>query len=127
SLLYLNQTTPTASGASFTLGGNNARLSAEGGNTATLGAATPQTVTVTVNPGAFGNAFLSTNILGNNPATVLLNQGTIQFDPAAANATLTINPTGGSSFQNAGILAVGGTNTINLSAPFNNTGTLAVS
>jgi hypothetical protein len=72
-------------------------------------------------------ATLTTNQLGASAATVLLNQGTIQFDPAAANAILSIAAAGGGQFQNAGVVSVGGTNTINLTAPFGNTGTLAVS
>jgi hypothetical protein len=125
SAVYLNQTAATSSGLSFVLARNNI-LSAEGGNVATLGAATAQTVTVSVNPGAFQSTTLATNQLGANAATVLLNQGTIQFDSASANATLNITPGGGGQFQNAGIVSVFGTNTINLTGPFKNTGQFAV-
>ncbi|HEY1381044.1 MAG TPA: hypothetical protein VGF55_29870, partial [Gemmataceae bacterium] len=123
--VHLNQVT-TASGASFVLG-NNAFLTAEGGGAATLGATTLDVVTVTVNPGAFQAANIRTNLLGAAAGTVLVNRGTIRFDPAATNATLNITPFGGGAFRNEGVVAVGGSNTVNLTGPFQNAGTLAIS
>src|SRR5439155_11548612 len=86
SVVYLNQTAATTPGLTFVLG-RNSTLSAEGGNAAILGANAAGQVTVSVNPGAGQSATLATNQLGANAATVLLNQGTIQFDSAAAGAT----------------------------------------
>jgi hypothetical protein len=130
--LFFQQTSATASGVNFTLAGGNSVLSADGGNTVTLGAATPSTVTVTVNPGPSSSASIGTSLFSALANNVLINQGTIQFAPTSTNATLILSTSGtaaGNRIQNQGIISanVSGTTVTfvnNSSLSFTNSGTL---
>src|SRR5207237_8408857 len=130
----------------LTLGGGNASVFADGGNTVTLPAGSSVTVGT---PGI--SATLGVNRLTSNAPTVLLNPSTLGFAAGATNSTVNINTfQGNGAFQNSGtvqsnlsgdtvsfgialnnlaggqvIAPTGGT--VNVNAGLNNAGTLVVS
>src|SRR5438874_4640821 len=117
SVLYLNQTSTIGSGVNIAMA-RLTTLSAEGGHIVTLAAGS--TVTVLGSQ----QATIGTGFLGAVPNTVLVNQGTIQFDPGASNVDLIIqaNAAAGNEFRNQGIVAVSGSaNVVVLNMPFTNT------
>jgi fibronectin-binding autotransporter adhesin len=129
SQVFIGQTTTIPSGTSFAMASNSS-VSADGGFTVTLGAATPQTVTATVITGGSGTVVMGTSLLAAAPNSVLINQGTIQFNPTSTNSVLSFQTpfvTTGNSIQNQGIIsvnAVGATVNFGSNTTFTNSGTI---